>query len=388
LHNRYSERRVKAELMVSIKGKTWYFRLKNDDNSLLQQEKPGPLITALSYALADGVHLLYSSFSSVDDFQLYNSALPPERRCFYEIIPGDSMQKPHFDIDVKKHEYPYDDYDTGSDGIYQAVIAACRRILDGFGIQLTARDILLFTSHGGPKRSYHVVINNYAHRNHNDAKAFYDKVVEVIANCKYTDYIDPAVYSSCQQFRIVGSRKHGSDRVKVATPFLFDGEVVAPELDDVSLLRSSLVTYACKCHILPSFHSPVPRHLSLVSYGNDDVDKALSFLRDKLPDCPFEYVGTKGPFIALKRTRPSICPLCEYTKTRMHEHDNSYITISKNGSVSWHCHRNKKQSLFLGKLTVPDQQPIPVQDDVATLMRAALGNSTRSQPRKIAPCSY
>ena len=51
---------------------------------------------------------LFSLFDSYLDFNSYQQKFPVNDRCYYELILGDSYQKPHFDIDVSKDQYGED----------------------------------------------------------------------------------------------------------------------------------------------------------------------------------------------------------------------------------------------------------------------------------------
>ena len=85
-------------------------------------------------------------------------------------------------------------------------------------ITLKLENVLIYTSHGGNKRSIHIVLNKLAHTDHTEAKLFYNEVCKEITiytkaiytKDKYLDFIDPAVYKSNQQFRVLGSQKVGS----------------------------------------------------------------------------------------------------------------------------------------------------------------------------------
>ena len=75
-------------------------------------------------------------------------------------------------------------------------------------------DILIFTSHNENKKSYHIIIDHYYHMNNLEAKAFYNEIISKISP-NFTKFIDHSVYSSIQQYRIVGSQKVNSNRPKI-----------------------------------------------------------------------------------------------------------------------------------------------------------------------------
>lgn len=182
----------------------------------------------------------FSVFNSPDDYMVFSSKIPFERRCFYETIIG--PQKPHFDLDFNVEKYP----DLNIETIKNYVIWAICKVMRKAGIKLVkSKDILLYSSHSDLKKSYHIVIDNYCHVNHKQAREFYNEVMKLISIDTY-DIIDSSVYSSKQQFRIVGSHKYGSDRTKTFqekwTYFTPENEVEVEDEDDtdkVELLNNS-----------------------------------------------------------------------------------------------------------------------------------------------------
>ena len=97
----------------------------------------------------------------------------------------------------------------------------CLQVLADLRIETNiSRDLLLYSSHGSNKRSWHILINNKCHDGNKEARAFYQAVlvkVRVLTNGKYmqSEFIDPGVYSPRQQFRLIGSQKPGTGRPKI-----------------------------------------------------------------------------------------------------------------------------------------------------------------------------
>lgn len=322
---------------------------------------------------------LYTVFDSYIEFAIYQQKMPPEKRCFYENIMGDYPQKPHFDIDISITQYPNIDPELIKDSLISNLIDIFKEI----GITLNLyKDLLIFTSHGKEKYSYHVVINNYCHINNKEAKALYKLVTNRMPS-DYVKFIDHSVYSSKQQFRVVGSQKLGSRRPKILNDtWYYQNNKIQhqypelPEDDDhrtIIQLEISLVSYTKNCTLIPSLLSNLRNNSSNESDSiklhdpsscpdydtEEDISKELAIRALQMcadlagmswQDRSFPYVinSIKGSMIMLKRTRPSKCRICN----RIHEHENPYLYVSGiDRCVYFHCRRAPPgQKLYLGKL--------------------------------------
>lgn len=374
-----------------IYGKRWYFRLVPkkaheisraralmDDYNLnniarhlvicatpgMSPEDERPLMDREGQPLR-----IYAFFDSYLDFYDYMIKFPHHLRCFYEIIFGELPQKPHFDIDVSAHEvqvlYPGEDFETVASTVRETVISGCIEVLSEHMIMLDlSSDLLMYSSHGPDKQSYHLVLHGVCHDTNAEAKAFYNAVVAKVSartHGKYVKFIDNSVYSPRQQFRIMGSQKLNSKRPKVFHEvFRYAGaEYTHKYSEDVSdvnikkltLLHESLVSFTSGCKSLPSL---VPeKALGYGTYDNstqtiDDatVEYCMKLLDDKMTHHPFSIRGVGGNRIDLKRHAPSMCPLCE--SAIPHEKENPYMLV-RNNKVYWHCRRaDSKIGYFLG----------------------------------------
>lgn len=363
-----------------INGIRWYYRLKQQKDG--EKNKKGlfsdvprhtlsnSLIVALSYLDTDTnkEFRLYTSFKSYLEFGIYQLKLPQHERCFYEIILGESSQKPHFDIDIDNKEAPGEE-------IKDNVIDAITEVLLNKGIQLKMdTDVLIYTSHGNNKQSYHVVINNYCHTNNVEAKAFYDNVMDHVKP-EFTQWIDRAVYSPTQQFRIVGSQKYGSSRKKVFQKYWnYKGIVInykypespdSPEHEMVMQLEASIVGYTGNCKFLPPFEPRMDKIKNYIESEDIDIKDATAALnlvaaagKINVEDSrfPYKFLGINGPIVMLKRTKASCCKICN----RVHEHENPYlVVVGDEKAVYFHCRRAPdSKKLYLGKLAPnPDSPP-------------------------------
>lgn len=320
----------------------------------------------------------FKSYLAFAAFQRKFFPLGPHQleRNFFEVILGDSAQKPHFDLE-QDAPFPTESLED----IWTCLLTTLIQVMLEKGVTLIPeRDILNFSSHGPNKRSYHVVIDNYCHSNHKEAKAFYDAVVAKLPEA-YRPYVDKAVYSSKQQFRIVGSQKVKSGRIKtLISPWpLFPPKEVkmAPtlvkyiyselpessDMEELLQLEASLVGCTHNCVMLPSF---LNKEETTKSLGWDQEREPISDVVAKLAveqlamtanltlaQLPYKMTGIKGGLVMLKRLKPSTCRICK----RVHELENPFLIVVKRAigyQVYFHCRRATNEAkLDLGLINSP-----------------------------------
>jgi len=376
-----------------IHGKRWYFRLvigKNGDYKRSRALMDDYSLNQISHHMIvcftpdtipgrrelfrnkDGTPIrIYAFFDSYIEFYEYMSLFNPLEQAFYEIIFGELPQKPHFDIDVNQGDvnelYPGENIEIISEILRESVTLSCIEVMAEHMITLDLeRDLLLYSSHGATKRSYHIVINNKCHDGNKEARAFYDAVmakVNLITRGKYLAFIDKSVYSPRQQFRLVGCQKQGSGRPKVFNSefwfrnvkytHVYTEDITDPVRKNLTVIYESLISFTSGCSFLPSLIPP-----RVFNYNNlgalpdiDDnvVNLCLNMMREKIPSCPFSMREISGHLILLKREAPSCCPICKVT----HEHEHPYIFIV-GGKAYWDCRRSQPDTkkIFLGYLAM------------------------------------
>ena len=379
-----------------IYGKKWYYGLKKSDDeyksSLLDEYKLSDVTKHLIVCLEPDklpgeyepartkkgkLHRYFTLFDSYLDFYIYMLKFPIEDRNFFEVILGNLPQKPHFDIDISKEDVDEnDDIKLIGNVLYQAVIQCSIELLEELSIKVNIEtDILLYFSHGIEKRSYHIIINNRCHDGNDEAKAFYNTVVDKVRQMpsiknteylKYVKFIDPAVYSVKQQFRIMGCQKYGSNRPKrflekfkyndIEYTHQYIEEFRNEEMKKLAVLYESLVSFVSGCSYLPSLVKPKLYHnYNLINGYLDDVtiNRCMKMLKEKMEYCPFSIssIDDEKRTIYLKREAPSNCPICKGRKP--HESRDPLIYIFK-GSVYWNCLRHDPgiPNLYLGDLSM------------------------------------
>lgn len=245
----------------------------------------------------------------------YLTEIPSEERHFYEVIRS-LPQKPHFDIDGDLNNFhDYNDMVQSTDNALQLLLSCIEQVFRDNNISYNpGTDLLVFESNGPAKRSYHVVIDNWAHSDNKEAEAFYHIVVDRMISIGYNDnvIVDPKVYNSNQQFRLFGSQKPGSNRPKVLCAQLSrkprDPSIYSP----VDEFCATMVCFTSGCRLLPSFLKQESVRSKVISHSIADIDqKSLISLVSGYRDYSnFTQRDTsKDYIIALIRTKPSYCGL-------------------------------------------------------------------------------
>lgn len=292
----------------------------------------------------------------------------------FEVILGKKPQKPHFDIEIKRSEFieTYPDlegkYEKVGDQLIKHIIESIDKVFSDNNVKLNINeDILYYTSHGvinkskdksddsdsdedtndenksndDYKLSYHIVVNNHYHIDNEEAKAFYEKVK---SNIKYfSEYIDHAVYSNFQQFRIVGCEKPGNNRPKLfrskfklgtkTYEHVFSDDEMLDIDRDMVIFKESLVSFTSNCKMLPMFSEIKKKNFT--QNTNEITEEEANLAFSMLSDKHFYTIKDITNVIILKRLKPSYCVLCE----RIHQNENPFITIFKD-NVYFYCRRN------------------------------------------------
>ncbi len=344
----------------------WYYRFIKplDGKSTNYLLKDHPIDTLKEKLL---IHMtaksrLFTIFNSYLDFAKYELNFKPRDRCFYETIIGDFYQKPHFDIDVNLKEDSLDN----SDKIIDNLIDSIKKVLERKSVVLDLnRDILHFTSHGKTKQSYHIIIDNFFHHNNLEAKAFYNHVISEMDD-KYKKFIDASVYSSKQQFRIVGSQKLNSNRPKILSEqWLYKNELIKYQYTEeptsdkhkmILQLEASLISHTTTCKFFPIFVGKTRKIFTdNRALTNNEIKYCLNLLASHggmnytSPNFPYKFQKVQKSLIVLKRIKPSKCQICQ----RIHDHENPYLVVNNDNNVYYHCRRAPMNSKWLiGNLKV------------------------------------
>lgn len=362
----------------------WYYSLLGSNNEtkkvkgLLEEVNIGNLNNFLIVCVQAKEDLRYFSiFESYLDFINHNAKIQPQYRTYYEIILGDRAQKPHFDLDFETT----DGYVSFNDGvkltpaeIVDLTIKSIIEVLREYNVTLNLEyDLCLYSSHGVNKYSYHIVITNYVHLNNKEAKAFYDLVVAklpvYLINSKC---VDNMVYSSKQQFRMLGSTKFGKNRFKtLISEFIVNGVNCThkhridlnqyavskrAQILELTKMEESFVSNTVNCIYLPSFIKEEVKNMVFTNeivLNNKIVLKAMTLLSRAMKCINaynyFEVVKISGALIVLKKKSDYKCLICQ----RSHESENPFLRVDVLKYLFFHC-RRKGMSVKLGLLDIEE----------------------------------
>lgn len=283
----------------------------------------------------------YTLFENYIDFYKHYITVPD--KTYHEMILGKYCQKSHFDLDIKEPS-DLNNHQKIFDQVLEAIILVFQ---EKFDISLNLeKDILVFTSHGPEKKSYHIIIDNYCHLSNEECRTVYDLVMKKY-KCKY---LDNGVYNNSQSLRIVWSHKPDSDRIKIFNQtFTFKGKEytvninVEEELKNLEILRKSLVAEISDCLILPSI---VEKKITIDETDHDfDIDQVKKILSEF--DNNHIINRREKNIVILRKERAYTCKVCG----QYHENENPFLTILKSGDVFFHCRRSKEK-INIGKIKI------------------------------------
>lgn len=268
---------------------------------------------------------------------------------FFEIIPGFRSQKPYFDIDIDPETVsPEIPLETFEKELLEELVTAVLAVIKEAGYHsVSANDLILTTSSGEKKKSYHLIVNGYRVANNYQNRTFYKKVIARVPE-RFRPFIDAKLYSSLQNFRLLGSQKEWSDRFKRIIPLVYQG-VEYPTLG--SNWREQLPQTLIGSPFGEVIHfedaeDPQKSSDYREELDKEDLQKAMQLLQKKLNiryednRFPFRYKNVVDCFIVLQRTRAFKCPVCN--RTHDHQHPYMFINTMLNGdrTVYFDCRRN------------------------------------------------
>lgn len=171
-----------------------------------QEYQSGQFLIARDVNRNGKVFKMFKVFQSIAEFQLYENEKRSINEChFFEMIDG--PQRLYMDIDIKDNP----DHQLADDAVADLVAY----IKNKYHTQVN-----VYRSHPttGIKQSYHIILANIGALDNIQCKKY---IMEILAGYddKYNlkQFIDPLVYKSNQQLRLLGSSKIGSSNIKVAT---------------------------------------------------------------------------------------------------------------------------------------------------------------------------
>lgn len=257
-------------------------------------------------------YLIYLNDNDKKKMSKTNGKTYYHTRCMYETINGNYKLKAYFDIDINKYQYPnINDQEFLNNfvkNLYTVFYQYYKIELDFF------KDILVCSSHGTSKYSYHIIIDNYYFNNYTEVATLF-KLIKMRMDPKFTTptqqrdettgefkvnakkepilnspIMDPNVYRKLGQFRLLYcSKKYTTRFKKLELKWTYDGCTIqrrdfGPELN----LRATLVGYTQNC-VLATLQEELPETLIVKKYNGsiylEDVnDDDMQFAVDAVKD--------------------------------------------------------------------------------------------------------
>ena len=204
-----------SKLIEYINGLRWFPSLNGTEDlpglfSSVPSLRSDPNVILISRDVEHQGKMIksFSFVSRLHHLKVYQDSLPPSRRCLYEVIRGRYAQKMKFDLDIPlSEEITVPMAEEVKDYLIDSLVKLLPKIkLD--------RDVIVMTSHSEQKRSYHIVTSSLHCNDNEHAQQIYNACVALMPEWSRV-YVDPKVYSSMQQFRLLGSTKLGKNRPKI-----------------------------------------------------------------------------------------------------------------------------------------------------------------------------
>jgi hypothetical protein len=350
----------------------WFYFLSKDKlNSLVNSDLYRKYHSDLSINVAKDTESLKKMFTIFPTplllFEFQNS-VEVSRRNFYELIPGNTHQKIHFDIDIGQNLFT----SFNEEEFINDLIETLQRLIK---VELNlSKDVLIFTSHNETKKSYHIIIDNYCLKDCNETRKLIHLMIDQCPSLG--SFIDKSIYTKNRQLRLFGSSKINSSRVKIfkSNWRYKKNEVNYCSTDEKEIFLNSLVSDTSHCSELNLFsvdhqvESKKQIQTFESQHSERDIMKLISL--NFSGETFFEITNIIDNLIITKRTKPSFCELCN----RIHEHENPFLVITKNNLLLYSCRRNdiivvigkfetEEDKLQLNHITVQREDELQILKD-------------------------
>ena len=324
----------------------WFRYLKPNPKSkscLLSYYNPttDSLIVAKQSRSTTKTSFTFAYFNNYIEFYRFQLSIPIHEKHFHEVILS-QPQKARFDIDISSSSIEL--YQETLDSLIDSISQTIQSLELSFSI---STDILVLTSHGNTKKSCHVILPNLYHLNNKDAKAFFDTIINLIPQ-HLRPSIDPSIYSSTQQFRMLHSSKfetHSPPRIKkLESQWLYRNNIIKyTHPDDIGnqeifIFYSSLITTTDNLTLIPLYNNK-PNQLDInIQIPEKFIHDIITLCSKHINPFPFKFRSITNNMICLDRLNPSYCSLCK----RTHEKDNPYIILTTNKKLYFYCRRGSR----------------------------------------------
>jgi hypothetical protein len=309
-----------------------------------------------------------------------------KHRCYYEVITADQPQRLRFDLDISLDNYQLFhndpvDLDVLAWSILQLVRLAIVQVFQThYDIAYDPRWLYIKASHGPTKRSFHIIPHRYHASHANEAKWFYEQVIDTciqlshsrdvltqISEAEWKTYLDHRVYKNNQFFRLLHCSKRGQDRYSSFSR-LYDcptGDIIEfqPAVDETDAIQPllefqwSLLTSVADSQVLPDKNPQMMTPDHNIPMDELGLSRGFQIWIDRHPEMTGIYhpltpdMFHGRPRMYLRRQRSMVCPLCH----RTHDSNNAEIYMDHYGHIWWKCLADGKRELLIeGHLPDPD----------------------------------
>jgi len=296
-----------------------------------------------AFVVRDELRNKYMVFSSESKFWKCYKTVNPKH--FHEVVFGWKPQKLKFDID----------FVTDNVGERDEVILFVKtKFIDAIVDELytsffeknkiypSRQDINVCSSNGEVdgkmKVSYHLVVSTYGVENVKVAREFFHRVIKRVPD-KYKQMIDSQVYKETQNFRIVGSSKVGSTRVKH----------VVTDWDTDTEMKNSIITATPGMRILEAdieTEKTTPKNFEDLMDERIDIQGILKLLEQRGYLEYHQFREVRNNLMLFDRIGSSMCNICH----RIHDKDNTLMISIEGNKLVERCRHNKNEMNIIQEL--------------------------------------
>jgi hypothetical protein len=365
---------------IFTNGKRWFYRLKGS-NGLLESLNDDERMTFLIISFVNRENKrYYTAFENYIHFLQYLLKTQEDNRNFHEVTI-DRPQKMRFDIDIKKFKYVNDKIidEIKEEQVQEFLNQLVQSTIDEFkefNYELDPqKHMILFSSHGLEKWSYHLIIDGFYCDNNQEANELFKRIITRMPK-ENINWLDAGIYSVNHCLRTLGSVKTSvkddvlEKRVKILEKsWKFNTreiQFVYSQVPRSDQHRLSLEFERCFLSLTETCF-PIP-NLVKQSSAQEGILKKESQAEEGVLDFAYRlfvstygdiysYAGTMGNIVMLTRNRPSGCPICQ----RVHENENGFLWIKPIHSdnhvlnkyeVYFDCRRSNGTKIKIGEKLV------------------------------------
>lgn len=203
---------------------------------------------------------------------------------------------------------------------------------------------------GELKYSYHVIVKGVAMPDHRSCEELCKRIVSKCKSERIRSEFDSGVYSSKRNFRLLGSRKLGDNRIKVHDRLLYS----SPNF------RSAFIGDALYMSMSSAYIDSTPyavciqpeRATSTNGITANDIEEIRHLVTEHFRD-EFEIGRITNGILTLSRRKSGYCTIC----SRVHDKSDAFITVY-NRLFQFRCYRNTRAPPIV--LNQEDEEDIPI----------------------------